>query len=65
MSRRYLVAMAHEHLERSVTRRPWTRPTLRRLSSGGQAEGEPTIPLEVEFTDTNAGRPYYFGPAPS
>ncbi len=55
--------MTTEDLDRSDTRRPWTRPTLRRLSSGGQAGIGPTLPLYVETTiSTSNGNLYLFGP---
>ena len=57
--------MTTEDLDRSDTRRPWTRPTLRRLSSGGQAGNGPTIFYNVEITTIFNGKTYVAGPFPS
>jgi hypothetical protein len=69
VSRRYRVAMAHEHIERSVTRRPWTRPTLRRLASGHSAAAYASLTCAIERTvssTTPSGTVVnYYGPAPS
>ncbi len=54
--------MTTEDLDRSDTRRPWTRPTLRRLSSGGQAGIGPTLPYFVETFTIFNGKTYVAGP---
>jgi len=57
--------MTTEHLDLSDTRRPWTRPTLRRLSSGGQAGNGPTVPYFIETSTRFNDKTYVAGPFPS
>ena len=57
--------MTTEDLDRSDTRRPWTRPTLRRLAGGGQARAA-TFALDPTERIVTVGGPsftYNVGPA--
>ena len=57
--------MTTEDLDRSDTRRPWTRPILRRLTGGGRA-GAASIdfrPEEGTITIGGPGYTYNVGPA--
>ncbi len=61
----YPAAMTTEHLDLSDSRRPWTRPTLRRLSAGRQALASASYKDPYENTFKYGERTYFLGPNPS